>query len=154
MLWPSIGISDKVRNSIHLTRDDLQQELMLTPAMIRTLAQEQVDIGGHTVSHPILTRIDDDAARHEIVENKRQLEAIIGRPVTLFAYPNGKYGIDFDQRHVNMVGEAGYAAAFTTAIGSATRRDDLFKIPRSRPWDASRLMFAARLLKWLAGGTA
>ncbi|MES2900220.1 MAG: polysaccharide deacetylase family protein [Pseudomonadota bacterium] len=136
-----------------MTRDDLQQELMLTPAMIRTLAQTQVEIGGHTVSHPILTRIDDEAARYEIVENKRQLEAITGQPVTLFAYPNGKYGIDFDQRHVQMAGQAGYQAAFTTAIGSATRRDDLFKIPRSRPWDASRLMFAARLLKWLAGRT-
>jgi hypothetical protein len=53
-----------------------------------------------------------------------------------------------------MVSAAGYQAAFTTAIGSATRHDDLFQIPRSRPWDASHLMFAACLLKWLAGRSA
>lgn len=129
----------------------LQQELMLTRDMLRTLAGNQVEIGGHTITHPILTRIGDDEARAEIAGNRQQLEAISGVPVRLFAYPNGKHGIDFDQRHVRMVEEAGYAAAFTTAIGAATRHHGRFEIPRSRPWDSSRLMFAARLLRWLSG---
>lgn len=133
---------------------DLRQELMLTPAMIRTLARNDIDIGGHTVNHPILACLEDDDARREIVDNKRELEAICGQPVRLFAYPNGKYGNDFDQRHVSMVREAGYDAAFTTAIGAATRTSDRFQYPRSRPWDTHPLMFAARLLRWLGGGDA
>lgn len=134
-----------------LARNDLRQELMLTADMIRTLSNNRIDIGGHTVTHPILTRIDDDSARREIADNKQQLEAIIGKPVTMFAYPNGKRGTDFDQRHVQMVREAGYHAAFTTATGAATCTDDRFEFPRSRPWDATPLMFAGRLLSWLHG---
>lgn len=134
-----------------LARTDLRQNLMLTAEMVRTLSNNRVDIGGHTVSHPILTRIDDDVARAEIVDNKQHLEAIIGKPVTLFAYPNGKRGTDFDQRHVRMVRDAGYQAAFTTASGAATRTNNTFELPRGRPWDRSRLMFAGRLLSWLNG---
>jgi peptidoglycan/xylan/chitin deacetylase (PgdA/CDA1 family) len=134
-----------------LASNDLQQDLMLSAEMVRTLSRNQVDIGGHTVSHPILTRVDDDVARREIVDNKQHLEAIIGKPVTLFAYPNGKRGVDYDVRHVEMVREAGYHAAFTTATGAATRHDHAFELPRSRPWDRGRLMFAGRLLSWLNG---
>lgn len=134
-----------------LARADLRQNLMLTAEMVRTLSNNQVDIGGHTVSHPILTRIDDAVARAEIVDNKQHLEAIIGKPVTLFAYPNGKRGTDFDQRHVRMVRDAGYQAAFTTASGAATRANNTFELPRGRPWDRSQLMFAGRLLSWLNG---
>jgi peptidoglycan/xylan/chitin deacetylase (PgdA/CDA1 family) len=130
---------------------DLSQDLMLTAEMVRTLSCNQVEIGGHTVSHPILTRIDDATARREIIDNKVHLESIIGKPVTLFAYPNGKRGSDFDERHVQMVREAGYRAAFTTVTGAATRHDNTFEFPRSRPWDKGRLMFAGRLLTWLNG---
>ncbi len=133
---------------------DLRQDLMLTAEMVRTLSRNGIAIGGHTVSHPILTRIADNVARSEIVDNKHHLETIIGKPVTMFAYPNGKRDIDFDQRHLRMVREAGYQAAFTTAAGAATRHDDRFALPRSRPWDRSRLMFAGRLLSWLSGRNA
>jgi peptidoglycan/xylan/chitin deacetylase (PgdA/CDA1 family) len=134
-----------------LARHDLRQELMLTAGMVRTLAASNVDIGGHTVTHPILTRIGEDAARREIADNKKHLETITGKPVTLFAYPNGKRGIDYDERHVRLVEQAGYQAAFTTASGAATRENERFEYPRSRPWDNSPLKFAGRLLSWLSG---
>lgn len=126
------------------------QNLMLTPAMVANLAKNGIDIGGHTVNHPILTRLPDEAANDEIVENKRVLEAIIGKPLQLFAYPNGKVGMDFDQRHVAMVEAAGYMAAFTTTPGAAGQADSLFELPRSRPWDETPLRFSMRLLSWLA----
>jgi peptidoglycan/xylan/chitin deacetylase (PgdA/CDA1 family) len=134
-----------------LASSDLGQELMLTAAMVRTLSANNVEIGGHTVTHPILTRIDEETARREIVDNKKHLETITGKPVRLFAYPNGKRGVDYDERHVRLVQEAGYEAAFTTASGAATRLDNRYEFPRGRPWDASRLMFAGRLLSWLSG---
>jgi hypothetical protein len=125
-------------------------DLMLTPEMVRTLASSNVEIGAHTVSHPILTSLDDASARHEIVDCKRDLESVTGTPVRFFAYPNGKEGRDFDQRHVTMAREAGYTAAFTTALGAASRSNDHFLLPRSRPWDGNPLFFALRLLRWLA----
>jgi peptidoglycan/xylan/chitin deacetylase (PgdA/CDA1 family) len=123
---------------------------MLSREMIMDLAQNGIEIGGHTVSHPILTRLDDAAARSEIIENKRHLEAIIEKPLRLFAYPNGKADVDFDERHVQMVKDAGYDAAFTTAIGPATNQHDRYRLPRSRPWDTTPFLFGLRLFRWLA----
>jgi peptidoglycan/xylan/chitin deacetylase (PgdA/CDA1 family) len=126
-------------------------DLMLTREMIRHLAENNIEIGGHTITHPILACTSDAQARHEIREGKRQLEDITGRQVRYFAYPNGKPEIDFTPRHVQMVKEAGYVAAFTTVMGPATSRHDRFHLPRSRPWDSSPFLFASRLLAWLAG---
>lgn len=127
-----------------------QPDKMLTEEMIRALTRHRVEIGAHTVSHPILTSLSDGKARHEITESKRQLEQIIGKSVRYFAYPNGKEGMDFDERHVDMAKEAGFSAAFTTAVGAASSADNQFAIPRSRPWDSTRMFFGFRLLRWLA----
>ena len=129
-----------------------QSSGMLTREMVAKLAHEGIEIGGHTVTHPILTKLSDDAAHYEIFENKRVLEEIVGKPLRLFAYPNGKVGMDFDQRHVKMVAEAGYTAAFTTALGAMSKNCDFYQLPRGRPWDQSPLRFSARLLSWLARG--
>ena len=148
---PPTARSELLKTLEALAGKSLQQSLMLTREMIIELAQNNIEIGGHTITHPILTKLDDDAARFEIMENKRQLEDIIGKPISLFAYPNGKTGMDYDQRHVTMVEQAGYRAAFTTEVGAVTRQNHPYEIPRSRPWDASPLMFSGRLLQWLMG---
>jgi peptidoglycan/xylan/chitin deacetylase (PgdA/CDA1 family) len=131
---------------------NLRQDLMLTADMLRTLTRSSIEIGGHTINHPILTRVDDETARREIVGNKLHLEDIIGQPVRLFAYPNGRRPTDYDERHVAMVAEAGYDAAFTTVSGAATSVYSRYEIPRRRPWDKTPLLFAVRLLRWLSGG--
>jgi peptidoglycan/xylan/chitin deacetylase (PgdA/CDA1 family) len=124
--------------------------LMLSAQMVRTLQASNVEIGAHTVSHPILTSLEDADAMAEIAGSKRALEAILGRPVRYFAYPNGKAGLDFNERHMAMVRDAGFAAAFSTAAGAVTALDDRFALPRSRPWDASTFFYMLRLLRWLA----
>lgn len=125
--------------------------VMLSREMIFNLAQNGIEIGGHTISHPILTKVDNEQAKEEIREGKQQLEAITRKSVRFFAYPNGKPKVDFDHHHVQMVKDAGYSAAFTTVIGPATASHDRFHLPRSRPWDTNPLMFSSRLLAWLAG---
>lgn len=123
---------------------------MLTREMICNLARQGIEIGGHTVTHPILTSLEDKSALDEIAGGKQQLEQIIGQPVRLFAYPNGKAEMDFDQRHVSMAKEAGFSAAFTTAMGAASKKHDLYQLPRCRPWDTTPFSFGLRLLSWLA----
>ena len=134
-----------------LTGSGERRALMLTPEMLRTLAANGVEIGAHSVSHPILANIDDAQARLEMIDSKAQLEAITGRPVRYFAYPNGKVGMDFDERHTRMAREAGYAAAFASSTLAATAHHDPYQIPRCHPWDATPAMFGLRLLRWHAG---
>lgn len=137
-------------NRLDLLGSRAYREPMLTRDMIRELANQRIEIGAHTVSHPILTSLPDAGALQEMAESKRELEAIIGRPVRYFAYPNGKRGMDFDERHIAMARAAGFEAAFTTAHGAAGGSDDRHALPRSRPWDTTRPFYVLRMLRWLA----
>jgi peptidoglycan/xylan/chitin deacetylase (PgdA/CDA1 family) len=121
--------------------------LMMTSNQVRLLHRHGMTIGGHTHSHPILARLDDSAAQHEIARNKALLERLTDAPVELFAYPNGKPGIDFDSRHVAMVRALGFRAALTTAPGVTRLDTDRFQLPRYTAWQPDRLRFLAGLLR-------
>lgn len=120
-------------------------DLMLTSDQVRILSDAEMTIGAHTVSHPILSRVSSNSARDEMIQSKQQLETITGREVTLFAYPNGKPGKDYNASHALIAREVGFAAAVSTGLGAATRRDDIFQIPRFTPWDISKSRFSLRL---------
>ncbi|MBS3936797.1 MAG: polysaccharide deacetylase family protein [Sulfuritalea sp.] len=130
----------------------LAADIMLTTAQLKELAGRGVEIGGHTVSHAILTALDDGEAFAEITQGKRRLEAIIGRPVSSFAYPNGKPGRDYAPRHVPMAQAAGFARAVSTAHGVGTAGCDIFQLPRFTPWGRAPLAWATRLQRNARGG--
>lgn len=121
-------------------------ELMMTHAQVRSVHSAGMEIGGHTVSHPILARLSLTEAEREMADGKAQLESIIGGPVRLFAYPNGKPTEDFGPEHVALARKLGFRAAVTTAWGGARRSSDPFQLPRFTPWDRQPGRFAVRLL--------
>lgn len=123
----------------------LPQQLMMNAEQVRALRCQGLLIGAHTVSHPILAGLPRDAARAEVLGSKHTLESLLGEPVTLFAYPNGKPGEDFVAESVEVVREAGFRAAVTTAWGAAHRGTDLLQLPRFTPWDRTAVRFAARM---------
>ncbi len=124
----------------------LPDDLMMRTDQLRALAAAGMEIGGHTVNHPILTRIDADRARQEIQANRSALESLTGKPVRLFAYPNGIPAQDYSAVHVAIVRELGFVAAVSTSWGAATRNCDEFQLPRFTPWDREPNRFVARLL--------
>jgi peptidoglycan/xylan/chitin deacetylase (PgdA/CDA1 family) len=124
----------------------LPADLMMNPAQIRKLHDEGMEIGAHTINHPILAALNDEGARAEIVGGKYRLEAITGAPVTLFAYPNGKPGRDYGPRDVELVRDAGFAAAVSTVSGVADGGSDLFQLPRFSPWERNPHRLGLRLL--------
>jgi len=122
-------------------------DLMMREAQVRELHAAGMGIGAHTVTHPILLNTAPEAARREIVESGRRLAEILREPVRLFAYPNGKPGVDYGAEHVQMVRDAGFAAAVSTGWGVATERSDRFQLPRFTPWDRTPGRFALRLIR-------
>lgn len=140
---------DLVRSIGQRLEVDAPPSLMMTEDEVRSLRRAGMQIGAHTVSHPILATLDAGEKRREIVESKQVLETILGEPVDLFAYPNGKPGEDYDAESVRIVREAGFTAALTTARGAAHRQTDPFQIPRFTPWDRTRLRFGLRMLMTL-----
>jgi hypothetical protein len=125
----------------------LPEDLMMCRKQVRMLVESGMEIGAHTINHPILTRIDDVTARAEIADSKMQLEEISRVPVLLFAYPNGKPGNDYEFRHVSMVKQAGFSAAVSTIQGVATAAGDLYQLPRFAPWDKTPPRFIFRLMQ-------
>jgi peptidoglycan/xylan/chitin deacetylase (PgdA/CDA1 family) len=124
----------------------LPSNLMMTSEEVRALRHAGMCIGAHTVSHPILAGLPDDAARREIEESRASLEQILDERVTLFAYPNGKLDEDYSARTVQVVKGLGFDAAVSTEWGSSSTGDDVFQIRRFTPWDRTQLRFGARLL--------
>lgn len=105
-----------------------------TAESVRAIHNYGFEIGGHTVRHPILNECSINEAIAEIAGCREELEAIIGKPVRLFAYPNGRPGRDFTSVHAEMVKAAGYKAAVATNAGVASASSDLFHLPRFSPW--------------------
>lgn len=120
--------------------------LMMSPQQVRKLRDRGMDIGAHTMTHPILTRLDAGTARREIAGSKHQLEDLLNGPVDLFAYPNGVPQQDYTAEHVRIVRDSGFKAAVSTAWGAASVRSDRFQLPRFTPWDRARWRYGVRLL--------
>lgn len=97
---------------------DCQALAPLTEYQVRELAgSARVEVGAHTMSHPILKNADVGTQFDEITGSKSAVEKWIGRSTDIFAYPNGQCGFDYDQRTVSALNEAGFSLAFTTNTG-------------------------------------
>jgi peptidoglycan/xylan/chitin deacetylase (PgdA/CDA1 family) len=118
---------------------------MLSSDQLIALHRAGMEIGAHTVSHPILSSISNAEARAEIADGRSRLQDIIQTKVSLFAYPNGKPGRDFEERHAAMLRSQGFDAAVTTAWGAARLATDPFYLPRFTPWDRGSGRFLARM---------
>lgn len=128
----------------------LPTTLMMSHAQVRQLHRAGMQIGAHTVRHPILCTLDDAQSEREIQAGREALEAIIDAPVRSFAYPNGRPGRDYESRHVALVKRLGFASAVTTAPGAAQSGDDLFQLPRYTPFGRHPAIWSARLLNNLS----
>jgi len=106
------------------------ERLMMNEHEVKELARAGMEIGGHTVNHPILTCEDEDEARREITEGKMFLEMLLNRKLRFFAYPNGQYSKDYNEQHMKIVKEAGFDAAVTTNNGVIDKSSGVFELPR------------------------
>ncbi|QAU35404.1 glycosyltransferase [Janthinobacterium sp. 17J80-10] len=118
-----------------------------TADSVRAIHNHGFEIGAHTVRHPILNECTTSEAIAEIGSCREELEAIISGPVTLFAYPNGRPGKDFNNEHADMVKAAGYKAAVATHVGVASASSDPFQLPRFSPWGSTDARMAYQLAR-------
>jgi len=125
----------------------LPTNLMMTSADVKAMRQAGMQIGAHTVSHPILARLSRAEAAKEIGDSKRYLEELLGERISLFAYPNGKPGEDYSPESVDVVRSLGFDAAVSTQWGASRCGDDVLQIKRFTPWDKTRWRFGVRLLR-------
>lgn len=137
----------QVNRLVDLAGIALPNNLMMTSDQVRALHCAGMEIGGHTVNHPILAALPAATARQEIADGKHSLEAMTGAPVRLFAYPNGKPGADYCADHVKMVQELGFEGAVSTSWGASRGNSEVFQLPRFSPWDHTPARFALRMAR-------
>jgi len=85
----------------------------LTWEQAREMMASRVEIGSHTVTHPILTQVGDVQLWDELGESRSRIEGVLGKQADSFCYPNG----DFDARVLRTAERAGYRCAVTTRHG-------------------------------------
>jgi peptidoglycan/xylan/chitin deacetylase (PgdA/CDA1 family) len=118
-LFAELGGSDRdLTDALYMTWDD-----------VRVLRDAGVEVGGHTVSHAILSKLEPDAQQREIQGCARALQAALGAAPASFAYPFGR-AWDFDARSAEAARTAGFQSATTTHAGVHLRGRDAYRVPR------------------------
>ena len=111
---------------------DVSQSLIepLTWSQIVEIRNSGMTIGAHSVTHPNLAYIDDEAARWEIEASRDRLEAALGERITCFAYPFGKPKHNVRRRTVDLVREAGFETAGAIHCRTLRANEDPLRLPR------------------------
>jgi CelD/BcsL family acetyltransferase involved in cellulose biosynthesis/peptidoglycan/xylan/chitin deacetylase (PgdA/CDA1 family) len=120
------------------------RDKMLTWDQVRHMKRNRIDFGGHTVTHPFLSKMTPGKAAWEMSECRRRIEAELQLPIDCFAYPSGREE-DFNEWNQDLVREAGYRAAVTTIWGINDHATDPMELKRGGPWEASAGVFAYKL---------
>ena len=134
---------DEVLRKLNVT-DDERQGKMLTWDEIRLMKARGIDFGGHTVTHPFVSKLTPERVTWEASECKRRIEAELQAPVEHFAYPNGREE-DFEESNKALIRAAGYRAAVTTIWGSNHDSTDRMALKRGGPWEENPALFAYKL---------
>ena len=116
----------------------IDRRMMTAAELIATARGDFIEIGAHTLTHPVLSTLQPDAQFAEIAGGKRVLEQIINQPVRSFAYPNG-FPTDYTAETVTAARQAGFELACAAFDAEITRATNRFELPRAmvRDWDGA-----------------
>jgi peptidoglycan/xylan/chitin deacetylase (PgdA/CDA1 family) len=132
--------------------DDRRQHRCLTANELRELGSgDLVEIGAHTLTHPVLAQLPLEQQEQEIVGSKRRLETLTGKNVTSFAYPYGKKN-HYNRQTVAAVRANGFECACSNFDGLVTRSSNRFELPRFQPMDWDGDHFADVVDWWYRDG--
>ncbi len=95
------------------------------------VSKDSVEIGSHTLSHPVLTNIDIAEAKEEIEQSKKSIEEQTGFEAKVFCYPHGRLS-DYNQQISDLAAKAGYQGAVVAHDGIFCRHER-FALKRMSP---------------------
>lgn len=117
----------------------------LTSAELLQLAEDElVELGAHTMTHPVLAKLSIETQQQQIKQSKTLLEELLGQPVNGFSYPHGLPG-DYTSETVAITRAAGFSYACAAFGGIVDKNTDSFQLPRYPIADCDGEEFA----RWL-----
>jgi peptidoglycan/xylan/chitin deacetylase (PgdA/CDA1 family) len=99
---------------------------LTTTELIQLAQSEFIDIGAHTVTHPLLSIMSQADQSEEIIGSRQKLTAILGSPVDTFSYPYG----NFSAETVEIVKSAGFKTALTVEKNAVEMGANHFQLGR------------------------
>jgi peptidoglycan/xylan/chitin deacetylase (PgdA/CDA1 family) len=123
--WAGISIGDRQNRS---------EYRVMQAGELKELASSQwIELGAHTVTHPLLSICSIEEQREEIQGSRDRLAKLIGKTVRYFSYPFGDYNEDTP----SIVASLDFRAAVTTQTGIIRRGSDRFRLNRCaiRDWN-------------------
>ena len=102
----------KMRGTFYVPSGELNRGSHFSVGDLRTLSANGFEVGAHTISHPVLSELDETKLVEEVGGCKSMLEQLLGREVVMFCYPRGRFNADV----VRAVRRAGYSGARTTRM--------------------------------------
>ena len=84
-----------IKGTFHLNSGLMADGGHVPPEEVRTLYAGH-EVAGHTVTHPTIARCPLPEVAWEVLEDRRALEAMTGRPVRGLSYPNGSVSRDIE----------------------------------------------------------
>lgn len=109
------------------------QRLIMTWEEVQGLARGGHMVGSHTMTHPNVAQISQDAVQRELGEAKRRLEQELGIPIIHFSYPCPALQPHWAERTVSAARELGYQTAVTVDSGVVRKEANPLSLPRIRP---------------------
>jgi peptidoglycan/xylan/chitin deacetylase (PgdA/CDA1 family) len=119
----------------------------LTSDELRRLADGSlVEIGAHTVTHPVLAALPPSEQGREVRDSRRQLASMLQRPISAFAYPHGSV----TPEAARVLTDAGFTSACSSEVDTVFASSDPMRLPRVgvRDWDGDTM---GRHLRWWLG---
>jgi peptidoglycan/xylan/chitin deacetylase (PgdA/CDA1 family) len=134
-------VAAQVRQS-RVTRPDHRP--MTNIELQQFASNELIQIGAHTVTHPILSSLPYDEQYHELKHSRDELEAATGQVVDVCSYPYGS-AEDFNEDSIKAARDCGFRIACTTLVGVVRKDIDPFMLPRCWIDNWDRESFEQRL---------
>jgi CelD/BcsL family acetyltransferase involved in cellulose biosynthesis/peptidoglycan/xylan/chitin deacetylase (PgdA/CDA1 family) len=134
----------EILRQLAVAEDGERRDKMLTWDQVRLMKQHKIDFGGHTVTHPFMSKMTREQATWEVGECKRRIEEELQLPIDCFAYPNGGQQ-DFREWHRELICGAGFRAAVTSIWGMNYRSTNRTELKRGGPWEDNAALFASKL---------
>ena len=133
---PSREIPRHIDYLIEATRvipgDHVTKRLFMSWDDLRTLVSAGMEIGGHTRSHPVLSRVEEaETLRHEIAGCREDLRRGLGIEPRAFAYPTASSDDQMSEQADLEIRRAGFQVGFSYVHSFALRNPpNRFQIPR------------------------
>jgi peptidoglycan/xylan/chitin deacetylase (PgdA/CDA1 family) len=104
---------------------------MLSWGHVREMQRAGISLGAHTMTHPVVSRLQPADAQRELTESKRLIEERLQTEIPDFAFPFG-HAADCGPGAAELVARCGFRSGATTTRGANRSGGDRFSLRRAQ----------------------